>query len=162
MDILLIIIGIILIVTAFIGCVLPALPGPPLGYLALILLQFGSTSPFSTNYLLILGAVIAGIFALDYLLPVFGAKVFGVSKYGTWGSFIGMIIGLIFFPPFGLIIGVILGAVIGELAAGKEKSDALKAGAATFALTILMMIIKLSLVGYMAYVFAVEGFLLVT
>ena len=161
MDILLIIIGIILIITAFIGCILPALPGPPLGFLALILLQFGSTSPFSTNYLLILGAVVAGVFALDYILPVFGAKAFGVSKYGTWGSFIGMVIGLIFFPPFGLIIGVILGAVIGELAAGKENSDALKAGAATFALTIFMMMLKLSLVGYMAYVFTIEGYLMV-
>ena len=159
MDFLLIAIGILLIITGFIGCIAPTLPGPPLNYIALLLLHFFTSASFSTQYLVILGIIVLVIVAMDYILPIIGAKAFGVSKHGMWGSFIGMFIGIIFFPPFGLILGVILGAVIGELAAGKEKSDALKAGFATFALTIFMLIIKLALAGYLSYVFVVESFI---
>src|SRR4030042_5842962 len=93
---------------------------------------------------------------LDYVLPVIGAKKFGVSKYGVIGSFIGMIIG-IFFTPVGMILGLILGAVLGELAAGKKKTEALKAGAVTFFLSIFMMLLKLSLSIVMSYYFIKES-----
>ena len=51
---------------------------------------------------------------LDYIVPVWGTKKFGGSKYGTRGATVGLIIGL-FLGPLGIIIGPFIGAVVGEL-----------------------------------------------
>lgn len=44
-----------------------------------------------------------------------GTKKFGGSRYGMIGTTMGLIIGLIFFPPFGIVVGPFLGALAGEL-----------------------------------------------
>ena len=49
------------------------------------------------------------------------AKRFGGSKQATTGSTVGLIVGMIFFPPFGLILGAFAGALIGELMHDKEN-----------------------------------------
>lgn len=143
-----IIIAAICIILAFagiVGCVVPALPGPPLNLLSLIILK--AALPEKLGFWLLIIFIILTILLtlLDYYLPTFGAKRYGVSKYGVWGSFIGMIIGIFFFAPFGMILGIIIGAFLGELYAGKTKSAALKAGFITFILSISMMIAKLIL-----------------
>ncbi len=90
---------------------------------------------------------------LDYVLPLFGAKVYKASGYGIWGSIIGMIIGTIFFPPFGMILGLLIGAIVGELLAGKGGSEALKVGSVTFITSLLMILVKLAASGVMTYYF---------
>jgi uncharacterized protein YqgC (DUF456 family) len=40
----------------------------------------------------------------------------------------GMIIGIFFVPPWGLMLGAFVGALVGELAAGKSGRKALRAG----------------------------------
>lgn len=157
MDALLIILGLVLVVAGILGCILPSLPGPPINYAALLLLGASHNVEFSTNFYVIYLIVTIVVLALDYIIPTFGGKYFGVSKYGVWGSFIGMIVGVIFFPPFGMIAGVMIGAVAGELAAGKENSAALKAGLATFLLSIFMIGVKLSLSLLMTYHFVKES-----
>lgn len=89
-------------------------------------------------------------------MPIWGAKVYKASKYGIWGSVIGMIIGLFFFPPWGMIIGILVGAVFGELLAGKKGSDAFKVGAVTFIASIIMIIAKLIISGIMTFYFMIE------
>jgi len=156
MDILFIgaiIIGMVLIFGAFIGCVLPALPGPPLAFLALFLLKIAEPTTFSTNFLITMFVITLIVFALDYVLPIFGAKLYKASKKGIWFSIIGMILGIFFFPPFGMILGLLLGAIIGELLSGKAKSEAVKIGVVSFLFSLLAIFIKISLVAVMAYYF---------
>ncbi|MBA3062672.1 MAG: DUF456 domain-containing protein, partial [Atribacteria sp.] len=95
---------------------------------------------------------------MDYFLPLLGAKLYGTSKYGIWGAIIGMIAGIIFFPPFGMILGIFIGAIVGELIAGKENSMALKAGMVTFIGSITAVFIKLSLSVVMAFYFFIYLF----
>jgi len=82
-----------------------------------------------------------------------GAKVYKASSSGIWGSIIGMIIGILFFPPFGMILGLFVGAVLGELIAGKEEWRALKVGTVTFVASMLMILIKLAASGIMTFYF---------
>jgi uncharacterized protein len=127
MDIILIIIGFVLIVGGIVGSVLPVLPGPITSWFGLLLLYFTDAVPMNYTILgttLVLAIV---IFVLDYFIPGMGAKRFGGSKYGVRGTTIGLILGIIFFPPFGIIIGPFVGALIGELIFGTTTNLAIKA-----------------------------------
>ena len=156
MDYILIGLGIILMITGIFGCVLPLLPGPPLNYIGLLLLHFTTGYQFSTRFLVIWGIVTVVVYALDYVIPVWGTKKFGGSKRGVWGSMIGLIAGMFFFPPFGIIIGPFAGAVIGELTAGKDSKAALKSGFGSFVGFLTGTILKLIASGMMTWYFAKE------
>ncbi|KAF0237352.1 MAG: hypothetical protein FD181_1918 [Prolixibacteraceae bacterium] len=156
MDYLLIGLGIILMIAGIAGCVLPLLPGPPLNYTGLLLLHFTSGFHFSNRFLLIWAIITIVVYALDYVIPVWGTKKFGGSKQGVWGSIIGLVAGLFFFPPFGIIIGPLAGAVIGELTAGKSSGAALKSGFGSFIGFLTGTLIKLIASGIMTWYFARE------
>ena len=48
MDVLIYVLSFLLLVGGIAGCVLPILPGPPLGYAGLLLLHFTGRADFST------------------------------------------------------------------------------------------------------------------
>ncbi len=145
--------GVILMLAAFAGCILPAMPGPPLGFLALLIIKLAEPLTFSSNFMLTIAGITIIVFGLDYILPIWGAKMYKATKMGIWFSIIGMIIGIFFFPPFGMILGLFLGAIVGELASGKAKREALKVGFVSFVFSMLAIIIKLALVAVMAFYF---------
>ncbi len=153
MDVVLIIIGILLLLIGFAGCIIPGVPGPPIAYIGLLIQVFKSENPFTTKFLIIWALIMVGVSLLDYVVPVIGTKKFGGSKRGIWGSVIGLFIGIFFFPPIGLIIGPFLGAFIGELTGGKETQSALKAGFGSFIGFITGVALKLVVTGLMAYYF---------
>jgi len=83
----LILLGIICTIIGVIGCIFPAIPGPPLSYAALILLQFAKEEPVFSNSFLVRFAVLTVVVSLgDYFLPLLGAKKYGTSKYGKENS----------------------------------------------------------------------------
>jgi uncharacterized protein YqgC (DUF456 family) len=152
--IVLIIIGSIFIIVGLIGCVVPGVPGPPFSFLALVLISAAKGwEPFSLNFLIIMALITIVVTALDYVVPAAGAKKFGASKYGFWGAVLGMLVGIIFFPPLGMIIGAFLGAIIGEMVVGKPSQEALKAGWGVFVGIMFGMIIKLIASGVMTFYF---------
>lgn len=132
MDTILIIVGILLIIVGILGCILPFLPGPPLAYASLILLQFSSLQPFQTNFLILWGVITAFVLLADYYIPIWGTKKFGGTKGGTWGATIGLIIGMFIFPPFGIIIGPFVGAFIGEILNNQDSTKAMRSAFGSF------------------------------
>ncbi|MBN1414198.1 MAG: DUF456 domain-containing protein [Bacteroidales bacterium] len=147
MDIFLAITGTICIITGVLGSLLPVLPGPPISYAGILLLHFSSYAQYDTRFLILFAALTAVVAVLDYVIPVWGTKKFGGSKYGTWGAAIGVVIGL-FFGPLGIIVGPFLGAVIGEILYGKKSNEAFRAGFGSFVgfVTGTLMKIVLSIV----------------
>ncbi|PCI06928.1 MAG: hypothetical protein COB73_09140 [Flavobacteriaceae bacterium] len=133
MDIFLLIIGFLFVLLGIIGSFLPVLPGPITGWIGLLLLHLTDAIPMNWTFLGITLAIAIFIWAIDYVIPAWGTKKFGGTKYGVWGTVLGLIAGLIFFPPFGIIIGPFVGAFIGEIIYdSKDSQRALKAAFGSF------------------------------
>jgi len=119
--------AIVLMILGIAGCLLPVLPGPPLTYLGLVVLHFTRFADISKNLFILLGIVAVVVTVIDYVVPIWGTRQFGGSKYGMRGATVGLIIGLFLGPP-GIIIGPFIGAVVGELIFKDDFKYALKAG----------------------------------
>ena len=115
MEYLLLTLSIVLIIIGIIGCLVPVLPGPPLSFGGILILHFTPFAEYSRNLLIILGVVAGIVTILDYFVPIWGTKKFGGSKYGVRGSLIGLLVGLLFLGPLGIVLGPFLGALLGEL-----------------------------------------------
>lgn len=153
MDILLIVLGIICMLTGLIGCIVPMLPGPPIAYAGLVLLHLTGNVQFTTKELIIWLIVVIVVQVVDYLIPTYGTKKLGGTRWGVWGCFFGTFIGLFIFPPWGVILGPFAGAVAGELLGGKETQHALKAGLGAFIGFMAGTILKFIACGWFVYVF---------
>lgn len=145
--------GAVLMLLGILGSFLPVLPGPPLSYLGLLLLQLLPQPPFSTRFLLIYLGLTLLVTIIDYLVPIYGSKKLGASKYGVWGSTLGLIAGLFFFPPLGIILGPFLGAVAGELLHGKKSNEALRSGLGAFLGFVGGTLLKLGFCLWLTYQF---------
>jgi hypothetical protein len=141
MEALIIIAVVVLISLGLLGCVLPGLPGPPLNYAALWLMQWQYQS-FSKTFMLVMGILTAIVLILDFAIPPFSAKIFGATKQGVRGSLIGMLAG-IFFSPVGMMGGILIGAILGDMLGGRNFKQALASGAGTFLGTLIGMAVKM-------------------
>ena len=128
LDYIWVVLGIILILVGLAGCIIPVLPGPPLSFLGLLFLQFSRFGDFSATFLLVMAFVALAVTVLDYIVPVWGTKKTGGSKAGIWGATLGMLIGIFFFPPLGIIVGPLVGAVVGEAIRGASLNQSFRAG----------------------------------
>lgn len=126
-DYLLLALAIVMMIIGIIGCLVPVLPGPPLSFIGILILHFTRFAHLSRNLLIILAGVALIVSVLDYLVPIWGTRKLGGSKYGVRGATVGLVIGLFFGPP-GIILGPFLGAVVGEMIFKDDFKYALKAG----------------------------------
>jgi hypothetical protein len=126
-DYLLLISGIIFMILGIIGCLVPVLPGPPVSFLGLVLLHLSRFGHFESTTLITLGAIAVLVTIMDYIVPVWGTRRFGGSKYGTRGATVGLIIGL-FLGPMGIILGPFIGAFVGEMIFKDDIKYAARAG----------------------------------
>jgi uncharacterized protein YqgC (DUF456 family) len=123
MGIVLIILAFVLLIIGIIGAVVPMLPGPPLSFIGLLLVQWSGYGGFTSDFLWVWAGITVIITVMDYILPSLLARKFGGSRSAAIGSFIGLIIGLFFFPPWGMIAGTFLGALVGELIHNRENME---------------------------------------
>ena len=150
----LIVLGFIVLAAGIVGCVLPIIPGPPLAYVALLLLSIARKwEAVSPTVLIVLGVAAVVVTVIENLMPIITSKWKGAGKAGIWGSVIGMVVGLVFFPPFGVILGTFVGAVLGELLFSKRPEGALKAGWGVFLGTMIGIALKLAVSGVIAFYF---------
>ena len=152
MDVLWLVIGSILLLAGWIGCLLPLLPGPPLAYAALLVLQLREETPFSLGFMLLWLLIVLIVTALDYFIPIYGTQRFGGSKYGVWGCTLGLLAGF-WLGPFGIIIGPFAGAFIGEWLAVQKADKAFRAALGSFLGFLAGTFLKLVVCGIITYYF---------
>lgn len=147
LDIVLTIGGAVLMILGIVGCILPVLPGVVFNYAGLLCLHFTSYAEFSLTFLIGWALVVVAVEVLDYVVPIWGTKTFGGGKKGAIGCTVGIVAGIFFFPPFGLLIFPFVGAVLGELLDDRNGKEALKAGFGAFvgflAGTIVQLVVAL-------------------
>ena len=151
MDLIILTAAAILLMGGVVGSFLPVLPGPPLAFLGLLIMQLTDEYKFSGNFIWSWLAITVVVTILDYVIPAYGTKRFGGSKYGAWGSMIGLVAGIFLLPIIGIIVGPMLGAFVGELIAGKTSSQSLKAAWGSFLGFLAGAFLKLTVCFIMIY-----------
>lgn len=132
METLLITGAIICAIIGLAGSILPALPGAPLSFAGLVLLCFCDGADISSTSIWVSAILLAIVSVLDYVAPIWLTNASGGSKQATRGSIAGLIAGLFFFPPWGLVIGPFIGAFVGELMTHATTGKALKVAMMSF------------------------------
>lgn len=147
----LILLAIVISLVGIAGAILPALPGPPMCWIALFMLYFACPGYVTLTVLLGMLALTVVVTVLDYVAPIWLTRFGGGSKEAVWGSTIGLVAGL-FFMPVGLIIGPLLGAFLGEMIHdNRDVSKSLKVAAMSFLAFLLTTGLKLIACLMMAY-----------
>ena len=146
--------AILLAIAGILGCIIPAIPGPPLTYASFLLLYFfnNPNNAITGKFLVIWIAIVAFVTVLDYVVQPYFTKITGGSKEAVRYSIAGMVVGMIFFPPFGIIAGSFIGALIAELLVNKKPlQNSLLAAFGAFLGFIVGTGLKLAVCGTMLY-----------
>lgn len=157
MEIFIAVIGALLVIIGLLGTFIPMLPGTPVSYAGLLLLLLIPGCTLTWKFFLVWGIVVVVLQILNYFIPIWGVNKFGGTKYGQWGSVLGVIVGL-FAGPLGIIVGPFVGAVIGELIAGTNFSDSLRAGFGSFLGTFIGMVLGIIVAAILMFYYFKEVF----
>jgi uncharacterized protein YqgC (DUF456 family) len=122
----------ILMITGLAGVVLPILPGIPLAWLGFFVYAIGTGfDRISITTTVVFSIITVFTLVLDFIAPMLGASKYKASKLGVFGSFIGLMTGIIVFGFWGIILGPFIGALLGELLARKQPKQAFKSAFGT-------------------------------
>jgi len=117
-------------------------------YLFAVVLTYGFIDKFQhlrSWELVILGVMCVLMLVVDYLAGFLGAQIAGASKKALFIGLIGLILGLIVYPPFGSIIGLFLGVLVSELLDYKKLKHALRSASGTILGTLSGVLINFAL-----------------
>lgn len=117
---------IVLLLVGILGTFLPVLPGLLLSLCGLLIYKFGTDAELSMAYIWIFAILTAISVVLNYVIPARTTRKYGGTRWGSIGSVVGTVAGMLFIPvPFGFLIGMFAGVFIGELL--HDASDRKKA-----------------------------------
>lgn len=150
MDWLWITLGIICVLVGLVGSFLPLLPGPPVAYAGLLIQQLREPDPFTARFLWTWAAIVVVSLVLDYVIPAWGTKKFGGTKYGVWGCTLGFLLAF-WMGPWGVILGPFIGAFAGEMIGGQDSGRSLKAAWGSFIGFLLGSLLKIIICLVMLY-----------
>ena len=146
------ILAVILGIVGLVGCILPVIPGPPLSWLGLMLVYLTHPEGMTTGLLIFWLVIAIVVTILDYIVPSWMTARTGGSKAAARGTLVGMILGIIFFPPWGMIAGSFLGALVSEVVFnGRDVMGSIKPAVGSFVGFLLSTGLKLTASGVMLF-----------
>ena len=157
-------IAIACILIGLVGTVLPALPGPPLVFVGMLVAAWADGfSNVPVWVMVLLGVLTLLSLAIDFWATALGAKRVGASRKAILGAMLGTLGGL-FLGPLGLLLGPFAGALAGELLHRRSLDkahlgDAAKIGFGTWLGILLGVVLKLGLAFAMLGLFALAWWL---
>ena len=155
MNVLLWIVAVALILIGIAGTVLPALPGAVLVFGGIVLAAWiDDFTRIPVWIVVLLGAMTAVAWVVDYVAAAAGAKRVGASKYAIIGAMIGTFAGIVT-GLWGLLFMPLVGAAIGEYIAQRDLRRAGKVGLATWLGLLVGTAVKIAIVFTMVGVFVV-------
>lgn len=125
-DILILVLAVLLQIAGLVGCFVPVLPGPLLNFAGLWILDYTRWADFSLSFILLFLFLALAAQIIDTVIPLWGTKKYGGSRWGIRGATIGLLIGFLFFPPFGILLGPFFGALIAEYLHGRNTQQAMR------------------------------------
>ena len=103
----------------------------------------------TSAHLAIFGALALLSIVIDYSSGLIGAKLGGANKKSVWAGLFGLLLGLVFFPPFGAFMGLFAGVFMSELIQFQDKRKALRAASFSLATTAIGSLLNIAIaVGY--------------
>lgn len=141
------------------GSVIPGVPGSSLILVGYIWHYFAMGDEAGAGLIGLAFFLVFYILTLviDYVAGIFGAKLFGGTKWGMLGAFIGAIIGVIFFNIPGLIFGPFVGTATFEYCFAKQElQKSLKSGTGSMIGALCSMLINLVFSTGMIVIFLVD------
>lgn len=154
MDIALWILAFALIAVGLVGTVMPALPGPPMVLLGILLAAWIDRFAKISGLVCAIVSVLAlAAIAIDWIAGAMGARRVGASKWAVIGATVGAILGVLS-GFWGLLFMPLVGAAIGEFIARQDLLRAGQVGLATWIGMLLGTVAKLAIVAMMIGIFA--------
>ncbi|ABK99405.1 DUF456 domain-containing protein [Pelobacter propionicus] len=130
-TLILLIFGAMLSLTGLAGTLLPFLPGAPLLFVGLLLCAWAENFQYvGIGTLMVLAAMAALTWLVEFLASVLGVKKFGGSRRAMLGAALGGVVGM-FLGPAGILLGPFVGAVLGEMSLDRSLDRAGRAGFGT-------------------------------
>ena len=120
--------AIVIGLVGLVGCIVPILPGPPFTWAGLLLIYIWGhdSAAVSPTFLWVWCAIMIVVTVLDYIIPAKFTRATGGTKAAERGALVGTFVGLLFFPPLGILLGAFVGALVGEIATnGKDFPQAI-------------------------------------
>lgn len=128
MTILLWTIVILSFIAAFVGLVVPLLPGVLLMWIGFFVYHFGiNNNELSWFFWLAMITLTAVMLVSDYVAGSYFVKKFGGSKAGEFAAAVGMLIGSFLFPPLGIIAVPFIVVLFVELYLQRDVAKAFNA-----------------------------------
>lgn len=148
-------VAIVLFLAGLAGIFLPLLPGASLVFAGMLIYGFlTGFAGLDLYFFLLQGAAVLVTFGVDYLASATGARLGRGTRYAVGGAILGMLLGLVFLGPLGMVLGPFLGAVAGEVLAGKSIDQAVRAGTGALLGLLAGALIKLGIsLAMIAYFF---------
>ena len=154
MDIALWVLAFALIAVGLVGTVMPALPGPPMVLLGILLAAWiDRFAKISGLVCAIISVLALAAIAIDWIAGAMGARRVGASKWAVIGATVGAILGVLS-GFWGLLFMPLAGAAIGEFIARQDLLRAGQVGLATWIGMLLGTVAKLAIVAMMIGIFA--------
>ena len=149
---------ILLLLGVVLSCV-PTLPGVPLMFgMIFVYALLDNFQTLELWHLIAFGGLALLSIAIDYSSGLIGAKLGGANKTSVLCGLLGLLIGLIIFPPFGAFMGLFLGVFAAELIQFKDRHKALKAASYSLVTTVIGAVANIAIavgcfVGFLIIVF---------